>query len=229
MSKIWLVGASEGIGRALAIELAKANLMILSGRNQERLEELNPYRSVPLDVMDSQITLPEPIDTLIYCAGYYKPMSAEDIDLNAALKMIDVNLSGAIRVLNAVIPHFIQKKQGHIVLIGSIAGYRGLPNSFGYGSSKAGILNLGETLKCDLSKYNIKVQVISPGFVKTRLTELNKFYMPFIMTPEIAAKKIIKMMKRNKFESRFPFLFGTFLRFLSKIPYFLYFKLLRKR
>ncbi len=229
MTKIWLVGASEGIGRALAQELGKDHSMILSGRNQERLQELNPYRCFPLDVTAPDISLPEPIDTLIYCAGYYSPMSAAQIDLNAALSMVDINLSGAIRVLNAVIPHFIAKKQGHIVLIGSIAAYRGLPNSFGYGASKAAILHLGENLKCDLAKYNIKVQVISPGFVKTRLTSLNTFHMPSIMTPERAAQKIISAMKGNTFESRFPFFFGNFLKTLSKLPYFLYFRLIGRR
>jgi short-subunit dehydrogenase len=229
MKKIWLIGASEGIGRALAMELSKDNLLILSARNKERLEDLSPYRCFPLDVMDENITLPERVDTVIYCTGYYKPMSSKEIDLSEALKMIDVNFTGAVKVLNAVIPDFIAKKQGHIVLIGSIAGYTGLPNSFGYGASKAALIHLAENLKCDLSKYNIKVQVINPGFVKTRLTDLNNFSMPSIMTPEMAAKKIVKYMNTGKFDSRFPFWFGNLVRCLKYLPYWLYFKLLGGR
>ncbi len=244
MNKIWLIGASEGIGRALAKALSKEenNFLILSARSQDRLEELSKAlvkKNLPisLDVSNKESILNAwneikkqcgTIDTFIYCAGYYKPMSSIAMNIEDIEKMIDVNLTGATRALNCIIPEFINKKQGHIVLIGSIAGYRGLPNSLGYGASKAGLIHLAENLKCDLSNYNLKIQIINPGFVKTRLTNLNKFYMPSIMTPEDAAKKIIKNMNNNQFESRFPFLFANFLKIISMLPYWLYFSITKK-
>jgi len=243
MKTIWLVGASEGIGRALALELANKGFgLILSARNKDRLEELKAEIgksaiAIPLDVRDSASVKSawteieakkKNINTIIYCAGYYKPMSALDFDLLEAEKMIDINLTGALRILDHIIPHFISKNQGHIVLIGSIAGYRGLPNAMGYGPSKAGLIHLAENLECDLSKHGIKIQVINPGFVKTRLTDLNDFSMPSIISAEQAAIQIVGKMQSNKFESRFPFLFAGFLKILSKLPYFLYFKIVRK-
>jgi len=241
MKTIWLVGASEGIGRALAIELAKDknNFLILSARNKERLEDLSQVLETKPLLIEMDVGNKESIakawgeiqkesisiDTIIYCAGYYKPMSAESMELDEIEKMIEVNLVGAFRVLDLVIPDFIKRKNGHIVLIGSVAAYIGLPNGIGYGSSKAGIIHLAENLKCDLSDYNIKVQVINPGFVKTRLTDLNRFQMPSIITPEEAAIYISNAMKTNAFESRFPFIFANFLKLISKLPYWLYFKL----
>lgn len=241
MKTIWLIGASEGIGRALAIELAKDqnNSLILSARNIQRLKDLSQdIKTKPL-LLEMDVENKESItkawndiqkksasiDKIIYCAGYYKPMSAESMEIDEIEKMIEVNLLGAFRVLNLVIPEFIKRKNGHIVLIGSVAAYIGLPNGLGYGSSKAGIIHLAENLKCDLSNYNIKVQVINPGFVKTRLTDLNRFQMPSIITPEDAALYISNAMKTNSFESRFPFLFANFLKLISKLPYWLYFKL----
>jgi short-subunit dehydrogenase len=125
-----------------------------------------------------------------------------------------------------IIPEFIKKKAGHIVLIGSIAGYKGMPNSMGYGASKAGIIHLAENLRCDLAKYNIEVQVINPGFVKTRLTDLNDFKMPFIMEPAEAAKAIIAKMQSGSFESHFPFFFANLVKMISWLPNWLYFKIL---
>lgn len=235
MAKVWLIGASEGIGRALAKELADSNELIISARNQDRLDELvnsHPIKqAVAVDVTQQQSIKQAyakigAIDMLIYSAGYYQPMSATDINISDVEKMIEVNLTGALRVISTVLPSMIQRKQGKIVLIGSIAAYRGLPNAIGYGASKAGILHLGENLFVDLKKHGIDVQVISPGFVKTRLTDLNTFHMPSIMTPEQAAKHIHQRIKSGRFESRFPFLFANFLRMLSYLPYRLYFKMI---
>ncbi len=241
MNKIWLVGASEGIGRSLAIELAKDknNYLILSARNTDRLndlaKEIGSITSIfPLNVSDKDSVSAaweaiknehKAIDTVIYCAGYYTPMSSSSMQMDKIEEMIDVNLTGAIRIVSMVVPEFINQRSGHIVLIGSIAAYRGLPHGVGYGSSKAGIIHLAENLNCDLSKFGIKVQVINPGFVKTRLTALNKFYMPSILSPEQAAQNIIKYIKSNKFESRFPFIFANFLKIISKLPYFVYFRI----
>ncbi|MGV2433109.1 MAG UNVERIFIED_CONTAM: SDR family NAD(P)-dependent oxidoreductase [Rickettsiaceae bacterium] len=237
MKKIWLIGASEGIGRALAIELSqKGYFLYLSARNREKLEMLekelgNNAIPIPLDVSDiksiqqayEQIKKDGGIDTLIYGAAVYKPMSATNIDIEICEQMVDINLTGAIRVLSYIIPDFIRNKNGHIALIGSVASYIGLPNSFGYGCTKAGLLHLAENLKCDLEDSNIKVQIINPGFVQTRLTNMNDFYMPFIISPETAANYIVNILHSNKFDSRFPFLFPNFIKIISNLPYFLYF------
>lgn len=239
MTNIWLIGASEGIGRDLALELAKeSHFLILSGRSKNRLESLQKEigkqaRVEVLDVTDlgkvakafSKITKSYKIDKIIYLAGYYKPMSADNFNIGDVEKIIDINLIGAYRICDKILPYFIEQNAGHIILVGSIAGYRGLPNSIGYGSSKAGLIHLAENLKCDLKKYNIKVQVINPGFVKTRLTDMNKFYMPSIISTEMAAKYIVKIIKKNVFESTFPSLFTYFIKFLSILPYALYFKI----
>lgn len=242
MKNIWLIGASEGIGRALALRLSldKNNFLILSARNQESLTELskNIENSLVtyLDVRDAQSIADSysiikknnlKVDSVIYLAGFYEPMSALEIRIAEVEKMVDVNLIGAIRVMSILVPDFIKRKEGHIVLIGSVAGYRGLPNSIGYSVSKAGMINFAESLKCDLAEYKINIQVINPGFVKTRLTDKNNFKMPFIMSPEKAADNIIKIMQSHKFEARFPFIFANLVKFLSILPYWLYFKIVK--
>jgi short-subunit dehydrogenase len=151
----------------------------------------------------------------------------QELDIGEVEKMIDVNLTGAIRVMHQAIPELIDKKAGHLVLIGSIAAYIGLPNSIGYGASKAGLIHFAENLKSELDIYNIKVQVINPGFVKTRLTDLNSFSMPSIISADDAAKAIIKKMQKTSFESRFPFWFANTLKLLSRLPYWVYFKIIR--
>jgi len=210
--RIWLVGASTGIGEALAIRLAEAGAqLILSARSETKIKTLaahlrsspstSQHQAVPIDVTDIQsvqaawttITAAgEGIDIFIYNAGTYEPMSAQQFDLAQAESMVDVNFRGALRVLSCVLPAFISQNKGHIVLVGSVAAYSGLPNAIGYGASKAALLHLAQNLRVDLANLSIKVQVVSPGFVKTRLTEKNKFPMPFILTPERAADRITR-------------------------------------
>lgn len=241
MKNIWLIGASEGIGRSLALKLDNDanNFLIISGRNNERLNDLSKELKkgnlvLPFDVTNNDSVINAykniksnglKVDTLIYCAGYYKPMSSTSIEIEEVEKIIDVNLVSCIRVLTQVVPDFVENQAGHIVLIGSVAGYIGLPNSIGYGSSKAGMISLAETLKSDLDRYKVKVQIINPGFVKTRLTDLNKFKMPSIISSDKAAIYIIKYINKNVFESRFPFLFANLLKIISNLPYWLYFKI----
>jgi short-subunit dehydrogenase len=244
MNKIWLIGASEGIGRALAEELGQDadNFLILSARDSKRLDTLSSgikYKSMscPLDVADNAsveigwkdiISKIETIDTLIYCAGYFRPMTSDSIDVKQIEKMININLVGAYRVLSYVVPEFVRKQKGHIVLISSIAGYRGLPKDTGYGSSKSGLIHLAENLNCDLAKHGINVQLVNPGFVKTRLTDLNDFKMPSLMTTKRAATFIKKGIKSQSFEIKFPFFFSNFIKILSLLPYRIYFWLMKK-
>lgn len=210
----WIVGASEGLGRALTQALdAQGARLILSARGGQRLEGLaaglRDATPLPMDVTDSASVAETaaqvgPVDGILYCAGFYQPMNAAQWDEAAALAMCEVNFMGAVRVLGHIAPDFATRGAGHIVLIGSLAGYRGLPDSVGYSASKAGLMNLGESLYADLRPKGVKVQVISPGFIKTRLTEKNDFDMPQIMSAGDAADHVIRAMRRSSLSSAFP-------------------------
>lgn len=240
---IWLVGASEGIGAALATKLAASGAYVaLSSRNVEALQALAGTLApsplvVPLDVTDqasvdaawASLKAEWPVlDMVIYNAGTYEPLDAQHFDLTKIERMMDVNFSGVLRVLSHVLPNFIARNSGHIALVGSVAGYRGLPAALGYGASKSAIIHLAENLKADLAKTDITVQIINPGFVKTRLTEKNDFAMPCIITSEKAADYIMAGLESRSFEIHFPKRFSRILKFLALLPAPLYFFLLKK-
>lgn len=212
--RYWLVGASEGLGRALAEALdAEGASLVLSARNESRLRELaagmRDAAVLPMDatesrsVSDAAENLGE-IDGVIYCAGAYDPMKATEWNSEAALLMAEVNFMGALRVLGEVVPRFVRRDAGHIVLIGSLSGFRGLPGAIGYGASKAGLMHLAENLRIDLRGTGIEVQQINPGFIRTRLTSKNAFNMPQIMEPEDAAQRVIRAMTSRRFATSFP-------------------------
>lgn len=243
--RIWLVGASEGIGRELAIQLAEEGAILgLSARGEPRLEELRAqcygksHILAACDVMDSAsvrsawdviaATWGAP-DIVIYNAGTFEPMAAQHFNLAQIEEMVDVNLRGALRVLDCALPAFIKKERGHIVLVGSVAGYRGIPDAMGYGASKAALIHLAENLMCDLLPYGIRTQIVNPGFVKTRLTDKNNFRMPEILLPQEAAEHIVKGMQGDHFEIAFPFVFTSIMRLLRLLPSSLYFKLVGAR
>lgn len=241
---IWLIGASAGIGRALAHELAgRGHRLALSARHRDRLETLcaelpgEGHLAVPLDVVDdgglaaSWAWLMQEwpcVDTVIYAAGIYTPAGIEAYDTQRALKTIDINLQGIYRVLGHVLPYFMQRRAGRLVLFGSVAGYRGLPHAYDYCASKAAINNLAESLYPDLAAYRIRVQLVCPGFVKTRLTEQNEFPMPFRISPEEAARRIAEGMRKGHFEIHFPKKFTYIMKVLKIIPSRLYFWLVRQ-
>lgn len=239
--RVWLIGASEGIGAALAGALAaKGATLILSARQAEKLGALaatlagSGHRSVPLDVTSSDriteawdVVKPLAPELVIYNAGAYDPLNAKEFDLQKIEHMVDVNFIGALRVISHVLPMFLAQRQGHLALVGSVAAYRGLPNAIGYGASKAALLHLGENLRTDLEDTGIKVQVISPGFVKTRLTAKNDFPMPFIISPEQAADYIVRGLESPRFEIDFPKRFSLFLKFLRMLPHATYFWVVR--
>jgi len=234
--RYWIIGASEGLGLALAQKLSEAGTsLILTARNETRLKEIasslpNEAEVLPLDITDlnavrrSAKTLNN-VDGYVFLAGAYWPMSAQAWDIEKATSMINVNLIGALNTLDVILPIFMEKNTGHLVFTGSLAGYRGLPGALGYGSSKAAISNLSETLRFDLKDTAIKVQLINPGFVKTRLTDKNEFKMPQIMSPEAAAGKMFSNMNKNNFSSSFPAPFSWLFRLSRVLPDSIYFKL----
>ncbi|WP_282096661.1 SDR family NAD(P)-dependent oxidoreductase [Epibacterium ulvae] len=225
---IWLVGASEGLGLALAKQLAAEGAqLILSARSEDRLQEIAKQlpnaRALPLDVSDlssiqhayAQI---KHLDGVIYNAGAYEPMSAQNWNTKSALNMVDVNLSGALRVIGCVLPDFLSQERGEITLIGSLSGYRGLPKAIGYGASKSALISLAETLRHDLKGTSVGVRLINPGFIRTRLTDKNTFKMPMLMEPEQAAQKICAALLRKRFRTDFPAPFSWAIRLYDLLP-----------
>ena len=238
---VWLVGASSGIGRATAQALhARGARVFVSARSQSALDAFVAQHAgataLPLDASDAAavtaaartIFATGPLDLVLYCAGYYKDMRATDFDLPEMLRHQQVNYVGALHVLDAVLPHFVSRQAGHISLISSVAGYRGLPKSLAYGPTKAALINLAETLYLDLQDSRVGVSLICPGFVETPLTAQNQFTMPGLIKPEQAAEAILRGWAKGQFEIHFPKRFTLWMKSLSLLPAALYFPLIRK-
>lgn len=235
--RYWLVGASEGLGAALAGKLSALGVeLILSSRDEDRLNEIaaklpGRARVIPMDVRDEDSVTRAAreageVDGLVYLAGVYWPMSASEWDAGHATAMADVNFTGAVRVLGQVVPRMVALDRGHIVLTGSLAGFRGLPRSIGYGASKAGLMVLAQSLRADLWRTGVCVQLANPGFIKTRLTDKNDFHMPFLMTPERAAQEMVELMfDESAFQRHFPRLFSLVFRLSRFLPDWVYFRL----
>jgi NAD(P)-dependent dehydrogenase (short-subunit alcohol dehydrogenase family) len=235
---VWIVGASSGIGAATAAALhARGAHVIVSARKQQSLLEFAAAHAgaeaIVLDVTDRQavqlaaqkVFAKGPLDCLMYCAGHYTAMRGFAMDLDDAKRHMQVNYLGALNVLDAVIPQLLIQGKGHISLVGSVAGYRGLPNSLAYGPSKAALIHLAETLYLDLKDKGIGVSIINPGFVETPLTSRNDFAMPALLTPQQAALAILKGWAAGAFEIHFPKRFTLGLKLLRHLPYWLYFAL----
>ena len=219
----WLIGASAGIGHALAHQLDQMGArLILSARNGEKLAALQKELTqecclLPLDVTDKAastkaVEKAAAADGVIYMAGDYDPMPAQKWNVERAQMIADINYMAAQRLLGQLLPQFLARNAGHVVIIGSLAGYAGLPGAMGYGASKAALMHLAQNLYVDLKSTNIKVQMVNPGFVKTRLTQKNTFKMPFITTPERAASIIVHHMQTRRFSRSFPPLFSWILK-----------------
>lgn len=235
--RYWLVGASEGLGAALAHKLNAAGAeVIVSACNEARLGELvaalpGRARAVPVDVRDDASVAQAAeavgeIDGLVYLAGVYWPMPATGWRADEATAMADVNFTGAVRVLGHVVPGMVAKGAGHIVLTGSLSGFRGLPGAIGYAASKAGVMSLAESMRADLWRSGVRVQLANPGFIRTRLTDKNAFHMPFIMSPEAAAQEMFELMcDVGTFQRHFPRLFSYVFRLSRFLPDGLYYRL----
>lgn len=222
----WLVGASFGIGAALARELDRRGArLVLSARSREALDLLagelaGSPRVLPFDVTDQAAVVRAAqeageLDGVIYMAGDYAPMTAQDWDTGRACRISDVNFRGALAVFGSVVPGFAARGHGHCVVIGSLAGFTGLPGAIGYGASKAAVMQLAKDMRADLRKTGVAVQLINPGFVDTRLTQKNGFRMPFIMDDAKAARIIADHMTRRRFSRSFPSLFSWVFRLLG--------------
>ncbi len=250
---VWLVGASTGIGEACASLLhARGATVFVSARQAERLQSwvaLHPGNdaqgraravALPLDVSDLPAlhqaagTVAErgAIDLVVYCAGYYRALGAQRYKLDEMLRHEQVNYVGVLHLLDAVLPVLQQQvaraQGGHLSLVSSVAGFRGLPLSLAYGPTKAALINLAEALYLDLHAQGLGVSVVNPGFVETPLTAQNTFHMPALITPEVAAQEMLAGWGRGDFELHFPRRFTRWLKFMRLLPYRLYFPLVRK-
>ena len=238
---VWLVGASSGIGEATAHLLhAQGATVFVSARNADalaRFAQSHPGAvALPLDVTDpaavnaavQTVLAAEPLDLVLYCAGYFKELRATAFDLPEMLMHQDVNYTGALYVLDAVLPALLDQRAGHISFISSVAGYGGLPKSLAYGPTKAALINLAETLYLDLKDSGIGVSLICPGFVETPLTAQNQFSMPALISPAQAASEILRGWRDGQFEIHFPKRFTRAMKSLRLLPYRAYFAAVRK-
>lgn len=239
--KIWIIGASSGIGEAVARGLAQQGAkLILSARREDRLTalaiEAGGQDILALDIgdakavqvaVDNMSTAGSLPDIVINFAAIYKPMSFDSLDAAQTADIVKVNLAGSFYLAGAVVPYFRRLGRGKIVLCGSVAGLCGLPNGQPYSATKAGIINLAESLRAELHGTGVSVQVINPGFVRTDLTAQNDFEMPAMIEPDEAARHIIRGLKSNIFDIHFPKRFTLFMKFLRMLPYGIYFRCMR--
>lgn len=236
--RVWLVGASSGIGAALAGELARRGARVaLSARSVDKLRALGIDGALllPCDATDtadlaaaraSLLAAWRGVDLVIYLAGDYVPMRAADFDLGVAEKVVRVNFNGAMRLAATVLPDL--PVGGGIAFVASVAGYRGLPRALAYGPGKAALIHFAECLHLDLAPQGIGVWVVNPGFVATQLTARNDFAMPALLTPEAAALATVDGFRTGNFEIHYPKRFTRVMKLLALLPYGLYFPLVRR-
>ena len=240
--RVWVLGASTGIGAATAKHLLSLGARVaLSARNEAALQQLTAGSGqvliLPLDVTDRTQLLQardrllaewQGIDLVLMVAGVYHEMRADAIDIDAVEQMLDVNLRSVFHVLDAVLPTLITQGSGGIGLVSSVAGFGGLPRALGYGPTKAALINLAETLYLDLHAKGLGVYLINPGFVDTPATKQNDFEMPALISAQEAAEQIVLGMERGEFHIHFPRRFTNWLRFAQLLPYRAYFWLIHK-
>ena len=240
--KIWITGASSGIGKAVAEKFAAEGWMVAaSARRQEILNKMAENQNIfayPLDVTQKENVTKtfnniiedfKNVDICLFCSGTYDPKLEQEINIEQNKFVMETNYFGVLNCIKAVETYFKNKKSGQISIVSSVAAYRGLPNSSGYGPSKAALTNLTESIYFDFKKHNVKISLVSPGFIKTPLTDKNEFPMPFIRSPEFAADKIFQgLTKKNIFEVHFPLGLTLTLKFLRILPYKLYLFLIDK-
>jgi len=238
----WITGGGSGIGKALALALDALNWqVIISGRTEQKLQAVvaksQQMAYLTLDVTDKeqnqqvfnvlceQYRLP---DLVVLNAGDYSPMPLDEFNLDLIYKLNQVNYLGVINGLAAVLPPMKERKSGQILLMSSVAGYRGLPDAAPYGATKAALINFAEALYMPLKEQGVLLRVVNPGFVTTQLTAQNSFKMPAEITTNEAAERIVKALETESFEITFPKRFTYILKILRALPYRLYFFLISK-
>jgi NAD(P)-dependent dehydrogenase (short-subunit alcohol dehydrogenase family) len=238
----WIVGASSGIGRATAAQLHAAGaVVVVSARDAAALDDFVATHpgslALPLDVADRAafaaalpqvLALRGRIDLAMYCAGHYRALDVTRFDLDQMLAHLQVNYVGALHLLEVLLPQLLAQRHGHLSLVASVAGYRGLPKAMGYGPSKAALQHLAETLYLDLQPRGIGVSVVNPGFVATGLTAGNGFEMPALLTPEQAATAIVRGWAQGRFDIHFPKRFTAWMKLLELLPHGLYVAAVRR-
>lgn len=240
--RVWIIGASTGIGAELARLLdAKGARIAASARNAEALgrlcDGLHDAVSAPLDITDARAVAAAHgrlvkqiggVDLTLFVAGLYTPVRAWELTVEVARRHVEANLMGVYNGLAVVVPELLARGSGGVGIVSSVAGYRGLPKSLVYGATKAALINLAEALYLDLQPKGVAVYVINPGFVETPMTAQNDFKMPAIIGADEAAREIVAGMERGEFEIHFPKRFTGWLKMLQKLPYAAYFPAVRK-
>ena len=240
---IWITGGSSGIGKALAYKFANEGWQVaLSARREELLNEIsrsnNNIHSFPLDVLNVEkckevfnkiISKFKNIDIAVFSTGIHDPNSERKLNLESIRKIMETNFFGTINSVNSVYNYFKDKKSGHISIVSSVAGYRGLPMAGAYCASKSALISYAESLYFEMKRFNVRVSVVNPGFIKTPMTDQNPFPMPMIVSAEFAAEEMFKgLTKSNSFEIHFPKKFTFIMKILKIMPNWLYLKLIKK-
>ena len=236
---IWITGASSGIGKALAIKFSNEGWQVAaSARRENLLKELNKkypnIHSFSLDVTDSEkcktvsveiLNKLKNIEICVFCAGIHDPQSEKKFSLNTIRQIMETNFFGTINSINSIIDYYKEKKSGQISIVSSVAGYRGLPAAGAYCASKSALSSFAESLYFDMKRFNVRVSLINPGFIKTPMTDQNDFKMPMIKSPEFAADQIyIGLTKKKSFEIHFPKSLTYMMKFIKILPNWIYLK-----
>lgn len=239
---IWITGGGTGIGKELAIRFSNLDYkVVVSGRRSSKLKEVESYNSKNIIPIKLDVSKPKECykvsnliqkrfgtpDIIILNAATYNPGSLRKLDLIEIKKIVDINILGPINCFAPILELMKSEKKGHLIFVSSPAGFKGLPGAGIYGMTKSAITFLAETLRLEYSPYNIKVQVIHPGFVKTPMTDRNTFTMPFIISSEKAASIIIKKVFSQQFEIYFPKRLIIPMKILKMLPYSIYFFLMK--
>jgi short-subunit dehydrogenase len=235
---VWITGASTGIGREIALQLAASGVTVaVSARGVEKLAALGPsVKAYPLDVTDRTAVANTaekierelgPIDLAILAAGTYSPVDIDRFDAALFETAVNANFMGVVNCLADLLPRMLPRRKGHVAWIASVAGYSGLPKAAAYGPTKAALINLAESLKPELDARGVTVSVVNPGFVETPLTAQNDFPMPFLMKADEAARLTIAGLAKGRFEIAYPTAFVTILKVMRVMPYWLFFRIIK--
>ncbi len=241
MKTIWIIGASSGIGAELARRYgAQGHRVAVSARRLEKLEELSQSADAifpfALDVTNADrvaavheeiLNRFHKVDLVIVASAVWRAGTLEELGADFLAKAMATNYIGAVNVVAAVAPAMGQRRAGHIALIASVAGFRGLPNACAYGPTKAAMINLAESIRPELESAGVDLSLINPGFVDTPMTRANAFPMPFMVSAEHAAARIMTGLEKRRYEIGFPRRLLWVMKLLRLLPNGLFFAITR--